>query len=161
MEYFILTLLDYFFDLTSFYRLGQKYKNIFIRFLVQMKTLKFAYEIYWPLLFLDYFFRPWFANDKKIPLILEIPFWHKNTQNLGVQYLRILSDKVFKYVLFAYQLTWYFSKLFDRNQCISCRKWINEWMSILQLHTIWHINYQFQLFWIYRNDLYYLKGRYI
>ena len=49
MEDFILTLLHYFFDLTSFYRLGQKYKNIFIRFLVQMKTLKFAFEIYWPL----------------------------------------------------------------------------------------------------------------
>ena len=45
----ILTLLHYFFDLTSFYRLRQKYKNIFVRFLVQMKTLKFAFEIYWPL----------------------------------------------------------------------------------------------------------------
>ena len=50
MEDFILTLLHYFFDLTSFYRLGQKYKNIFIHFLVQMKTLKFAFEIYWPLI---------------------------------------------------------------------------------------------------------------
>ena len=39
----------WFFDLTSFYRLGQKYKNIFVRFLVQMKTLKFGFEIYWPL----------------------------------------------------------------------------------------------------------------
>ena len=28
-----------FFDLTSFYLLGQKYKNIFVHFLVQMKTL--------------------------------------------------------------------------------------------------------------------------
>ena len=33
----------------SFYRTGQKYKNIFIHFLAQMKTLKFAFEIYWPL----------------------------------------------------------------------------------------------------------------
>ena len=33
----------------SFLKLGQKYKNIFVRFLVQMKTLKFAFEIYWPL----------------------------------------------------------------------------------------------------------------
>ena len=31
---FILTLLHYFFDMTFFYRLGQKYKNIFGRFLV-------------------------------------------------------------------------------------------------------------------------------
>ena len=37
------------FDLTSFYRLGQKYKNNFVPFLVQMKTLKFAFEIQWPL----------------------------------------------------------------------------------------------------------------
>ena len=29
--------------------LGQKYKNIFVGFLVQMKTLKFAFEINWPL----------------------------------------------------------------------------------------------------------------
>ena len=39
----------HFFDLTSFNRLGQKYKNIYVRFLVQMKTLKFAFIIYWPL----------------------------------------------------------------------------------------------------------------
>ena len=39
IEDFILTLLlHHFFDLTSFYRLGQKYKDIFIHFLVQMKT---------------------------------------------------------------------------------------------------------------------------
>ena len=38
-----------FFDLTHFRELGQKYKNIFLRFLVQMKTLKFAFEINWPL----------------------------------------------------------------------------------------------------------------
>ena len=31
------------------FTLGQKYKNIFVRFLVQMKTLKFAFEINWPL----------------------------------------------------------------------------------------------------------------
>ena len=35
--------------MTSFYRLGQKYKNIVVRFFVQIKTLKFAFEIYWPL----------------------------------------------------------------------------------------------------------------
>ena len=38
-----------FFWLTSLLRLGQKYRNIFVRFLVQMKTLKFAFDIYWPL----------------------------------------------------------------------------------------------------------------
>ena len=40
-----MTLLHYFFDLTSVYKLGQKYKNVFVRFLVQMKTLKFALDI--------------------------------------------------------------------------------------------------------------------
>ena len=38
-----------FFHLTNFRELGQKYKNIFVRFLVQMKTLKFAFETNWPL----------------------------------------------------------------------------------------------------------------
>ena len=39
----------HFFYLTHFRELGQKYKNIFVRFLVQMKTSKFAFEINWPL----------------------------------------------------------------------------------------------------------------
>ena len=30
-------------------KLWQKYKNIFVYFLVQMKTLTFAFKIYWPL----------------------------------------------------------------------------------------------------------------
>ena len=38
-----------FFDLTHFRELGQNYRNILVRFLVQMKTLKFASEINWPL----------------------------------------------------------------------------------------------------------------
>ena len=38
-----------FFYLTQFRELGQQYKNIFIRFLVQIKTLKSASEINWPL----------------------------------------------------------------------------------------------------------------
>ena len=39
----------HFFDLTHFYRLGQKSKKYFVRFLVQMRTRKFAFEINWPL----------------------------------------------------------------------------------------------------------------
>ena len=38
---------DHFF--TGFLKPGQKYKNIFVGCLVQMKTLKFAFEINWPL----------------------------------------------------------------------------------------------------------------
>ena len=37
------------FYLTHFRELGQKCRNIFIRFLVQMKALNFAFEIKWPL----------------------------------------------------------------------------------------------------------------
>ena len=42
--------LHFFFYLTHFRKLGQKYKYIFVQFLVQMKTSKFAFEINWPLL---------------------------------------------------------------------------------------------------------------
>ena len=38
-----------FFDLTYFREVGQKYKNIFVRFLVQIKTSKSYFEINWPL----------------------------------------------------------------------------------------------------------------
>ena len=44
-----MTLLHYIFDLTSFYRLGKKYKNSFVPFLVQIKTFKSPFEINWPL----------------------------------------------------------------------------------------------------------------
>ena len=37
------------FDLTHFRELGQNYRNILVPFLVQIKTLKFASEINWPL----------------------------------------------------------------------------------------------------------------
>ena len=38
-----------FFDLTHFRELTQNYSNILFRFWVQIKTLKFASEINWPL----------------------------------------------------------------------------------------------------------------
>ena len=41
--------LSLFFHLTHFRELGPKYKNIFVRLLLQMKTLNFAFEINWPL----------------------------------------------------------------------------------------------------------------
>ena len=40
----------------GFLKLGQKYKNIFVGFLVQIKTLKFAFEINRPLI-CELFFR--------------------------------------------------------------------------------------------------------
>ena len=39
----------WFLNLIHFVELGQKYKSIFVCFLFQMKTSKFASEIYWPL----------------------------------------------------------------------------------------------------------------
>ena len=47
------------FDFTYFKEVWQKYRNIFVRFLVQMKTSKFAFEIDWPL----------------VCLKLQKPFW--------------------------------------------------------------------------------------
>ena len=38
----------YFCISAHFRELGQKYENIFVWFLVQMKTSKFAFEINWP-----------------------------------------------------------------------------------------------------------------
>ena len=38
-----------FFDLAYYREVGQKYRNIFVRFLVQMKTSKSHSEINWPL----------------------------------------------------------------------------------------------------------------
>ena len=49
LEDLIFTLIRYFFDLTSFYRLGQKYKNILVHILVKLKTLKSPFEFNWPL----------------------------------------------------------------------------------------------------------------
>ena len=46
---FIIYLILSFLDSTTFRGLGQKYKNIFVVFLVQMKSLEFALEINWPL----------------------------------------------------------------------------------------------------------------
>ena len=40
---------NWFFDLTHFRELGQNYRNILVRFLVQIKTAKFASESNWPL----------------------------------------------------------------------------------------------------------------
>ena len=41
-----------FFLIDSFLRLGQKYKNILVGFLVHVKTFKSAFEINWPLEYL-------------------------------------------------------------------------------------------------------------
>ena len=38
-------IIGFVFDLAHFRELGQNYRNILVRFLVQMKTLKFASEI--------------------------------------------------------------------------------------------------------------------
>ena len=48
--------------LTHFRASGQKSKNDFVRFLVQMRTRKFAFEIYWPLLNLVYFVKSFMAQ---------------------------------------------------------------------------------------------------
>ena len=39
----------YWLNTRIYFMLGQKYKNIFVRFLVQMKTVEFVFEINWHL----------------------------------------------------------------------------------------------------------------
>jgi hypothetical protein len=55
--------------LRGFLKLGQKYKNIFVGFLVRMKTLKFAFEINWPL-------ERSFIWAQVVPLFFPILFFH-------------------------------------------------------------------------------------
>ena len=54
--------MDSFFDLTCFREVGQKYRNIFFHFLVQMKTSKSHSEINWPLTFLVFLHCASFAS---------------------------------------------------------------------------------------------------
>ena len=42
--------------LDSFQRLGQKYRDIFVHFLVQRKTSEYAFEINWPIVVVPPFF---------------------------------------------------------------------------------------------------------
>ena len=48
-DYVSYNIIIWFLDLIHFRELGQKYKNIVVRFLVQMRSLEFAFEINWPL----------------------------------------------------------------------------------------------------------------
>ena len=48
-DYVPSNLIIWFFDLIHFRELGQQVNKFFCSYLVQMKTLKFASEIYWPL----------------------------------------------------------------------------------------------------------------
>ena len=90
-----MTLLHYFFDLTSFYRLGHKYKNIFVRFLVQMKTLKFAFEIYWPLA--EYKFN---ATSKQLwPNCGLVRNMYRNPSCLNVQSIQWFNGSKFALIL--------------------------------------------------------------
>ena len=77
MENFILTLLHYLFDLTSFYRLGQQYKNIFVHFLVQMKILKSLFEINLPLMQVLIKLDFWTPCRLKIECCPILEYWRK------------------------------------------------------------------------------------
>ena len=48
-DYVSYNIIIWFLDLIHFRELGQKYKNIVVRFSVQMRSLEFAFEINWPL----------------------------------------------------------------------------------------------------------------
>ena len=72
-----------FFHLTHFRELGQKYRNIFVLFLVQMKTLNFAFEINWPL-------KSTKPNMEKNTFML----WKKTLQQIFNKLLHILFMRV-------------------------------------------------------------------
>ena len=109
-----------------FLKLGQKYKNIFVHFLVQMKTLKFAFEIYWPLVqckeeirFNSWPFQMIFEHKQAHELTLHIilhfgkkPFVNiKGTKKKGTHYTLIKASFVdilerTWHVLLKSQLKW-------------------------------------------------------
>ena len=68
----------FFFDLIHFKDLGQKLKNIFLQFLVKMKTSKFAFEIICPLETVKWNFVVSLKNLKFIELL---SYLHKQTLN--------------------------------------------------------------------------------
>ena len=151
-----MTLLHYFFDLTSFLRLGQKYKNIFVWFFVQMKTLKFAFKIYWPLVgrpsrvtnYYYHFAGPlcvsnWFCRRGAIRyIILANPSWHCFSQGQRQGTMKkspmIMVSLILIYVLFfvgessdahCYQVTIQLTL-------------ITLWEEIYQKHyTYWYLTY--------------------
>ena len=79
--------------MTSFYLLGQKYKNIFVHFLMQMETLKFAFQIYWPLeglCSLDSFTHIHYSKWRQIQKVL----WHYVLTSSIVKLLKVVWDDV-------------------------------------------------------------------
>ena len=64
-----------------------KYKNIFVGFLVQMKTLKFAFEINWPLLSISislcFYFENRISSNQSI--------YHRKTINNKLQMVNLIT----------------------------------------------------------------------
>ena len=72
-----------FFDLTYSREVGQNYRNIFVGFLVQMKTSKSHFEINWPL--------AWVANwDATKPAIWSwLGSWSSTLSSISVHFSRV------------------------------------------------------------------------
>ena len=91
--------MPFFFDLTHFRSLGQKSKNNFVWFLVQMRTRKFAFEIYWPLV-ISHQFLCSLVNSK-----------HSMISHFADKYDRKCSDSMAK----RHYLTFFPMTVFEEN----------------------------------------------
>ena len=122
-----MTLLHYFFNLITFYRLGQKYENIFVRFLEQMKTLNRPFEINWPLKFRQFMKRRThiyvvfaifvFPAKKNSKFILKPRMKIKTTKILVVSLIRFKKRKKVFYVslvIYLFQVRKNFEITFKR-----------------------------------------------
>ena len=93
-----------FFDLTHFRELGQKYRNIFVRFSVQMKTRKFAFEINWAL--------EGFSILLQIQQLVSLTSW-PNSRRLAGNGKRIhntIAQKSFDFIYYRLHFSWSWQK---------------------------------------------------
>ena len=119
--------MNLFFDLTHFKELGQNYRNILVRFLVQIKTLKFGSEINWPLL-------NWYFLLKKNQKDSD-NFWHRKL-TLKVRNQHFLIDWFRTYVDLRNPISFFFMKkcYFSLNYAII---WCRSCWKILECDLVW------------------------
>ena len=114
----ICTNLHLFFDLTHFRDLGWKYF-----FLVQMKTLKFASEIYWPLMIENCLFWRKMSFERFLALFLLNRIRYERCEQDGATHVTartvcILISSKSCYVIPVYFQPWFLALLI---QCVSNR----------------------------------------
>ena len=132
-------------------RLVQKYKNIFVRFLVQMKSLKFTSEIYWPLCRQHYYC----PNVYTVALLLSINGLFSNWCWLST---RVMWCDIFPMYLFFHH---YYSqkgsishpskKKTKKSNLIAIKSWLDWLLYLIQNFGILSQSFQHILNIITRN----------